>query len=123
MTKYVSNYRNYDWLVHEASLLPELKSMPKADFVSWLTDNYELYEYFSKYAEEAINRGRKRFSAYMIRERVRWYTNVEYDGDYKISNNLTPYIARLLIVEYPVLAEIFSCKNTPEEGNLELFAI
>ena len=107
-------------LVKLARYLPELKSMPKKDFIRWLADNETIYSYFESFAAEAMRSGRKRFSAYMIRERVRWYTNIEYAGDFKISNNLTPYIARLLAVQYPVLKDIFSFKDVdlPTQHNL-----
>ena len=63
------------------------------------------------FAMEALRHGRNRFSAYMIRERVRWYTNIEYGGDFKISNNVTPYIGRVLAKDIPRLASIFSFKD------------
>lgn len=100
----------HDDLIREAWRLPDLTSMSKAGFVTWLTANPRMYGYFRKFAHEALEKKRKRFSAYMIRERVRWYVNVEYDGQFKISNNLTPYIARLLIKEYPELSEVFQIK-------------
>ena len=92
-------------LIKKARKLPEMTSMPKAAFVKWLKKNKRMYGFFRKFAYQALEKKRPRFSAYMIRERVRWYVNIEYDGHFKISNNLTPYIARLLIVEYPELDE------------------
>lgn len=90
----------------------DIKSMPLSEFLMWLHANEEIYNYFRKYAREAIASGRQRFSAYMIRERVRWYVNVEYAGAFKISNNLTPWIARLLAEEMPELKKIFRFKET-----------
>jgi hypothetical protein len=105
-------------LIEAARSLPELGSMPKRDFVIWLHNNYEMYLQFRRFANDAIMAGRKRFSAYMIRERVRWYTNVEYGGEFKISNNLTPYLARLLAKEMPELNEIFTFKDTAAQREL-----
>lgn len=94
-------------------LLPELESMPKENYIAWLWDNEELYGHFMRYAQDARERGRRRFSAYMIRERVRWYVNVENrgPGEFKISNNLTPYIARTLVIDDERLANVFTIKG------------
>jgi hypothetical protein len=91
--------------------LPELSSMPKADYIKWLSDNFKMYSHFKYFAQEALQNGRKRFSAYMIRERVRWHVNVEYDGEFKISNNLTPYIARTLILDIPALKDVLLARG------------
>ena len=95
-----------------------MQSMTRSKFIDWLTDNEKIYGYFRRYAREAINSNRKRFSAYMIRERVRWYVNVEYSGAFKISNNLTPWIARLLAEEMPELRNIFSFKEQIRQRRL-----
>ena len=93
--------------------LPELDSMPKWQFLDWLLDNEELYGHFKRFADDARERGRRRFSVYMIRERVRWYVNVESRGagEFKISNNLTPYIARTLILDDERFADFFTLKG------------
>ena len=92
--------------------LPELKSALKCKYLDWLEDNEEMYSHFKRFAQEALDRNRPRFSAYMIRERVRWYVNIEYKGEYKISNNWTPYLARTLIIDLPALDDIFTTKDT-----------
>lgn len=90
--------------------LPELESMPKSQFMAWLYDNEAMYSHFLRFAKEAaINR--EHFSAYMIRERVRWYVAIEWKGDFKVSNNLTPYIARVLCIDLPRLSEVFAFKG------------
>lgn len=101
-----------------ARSLPEMGSMPKREFITWLDENYETYTYFRRFAHDAVSAGRKRFSAYMIRERVRWYTNIEYGGEFKISNNVTPYVARLLAKEIPALKDIFRFKDTAVQKEL-----
>jgi hypothetical protein len=95
-------------------LLPELLSMPKAQFTNWLWQNEELYGHFMRFAQDARTRlNRRSFSVYMIRERVRWYVNVENrgPGEFKISNNLTPYIARTLMMDDERLANVFKIKG------------
>ncbi len=104
-------FENHRQVVQAANTLPELKSMPKPEFVSWIAENEKIYQAFRRFAIEAVDKGRTRFSAYMIRERVRWYTNIEYRGDFKISNNVTPYMSRLLALDIPILDKIFAKKN------------
>lgn len=104
-------FRTHSEAVTAARTLPELKSMKRADFVHWLEDNPKIYQAFRAFALDAVAKKRERFSAYMIRERVRWYTNIEYGGRFKISNNLTPYIARLLALDVPILDKVFAKKN------------
>ena len=102
------NFNTHEQVVEAARTLPQLKSMPREDFVSWLADNPEMYRAFRGYAIAAIQKGRTKFSCYMIRERVRWYTQVEWGGEFKISNNVTPYMSRLLARDIPVLDGIFN---------------
>lgn len=95
-----------------AERLPELESAPPQDFINWLWNNQEMYEYFEKYASDAIRAKRRKFSCYMIRERVRWYVQIEYERtDYKFQNNWTPYMARALAIRLPELLDIFSYKG------------
>ena len=79
--------------------------------MQWVYDNEKIYKAFRGFALEAIAKKRTRFSAYMIRERVRWYTNIEYGGEFKISNNVTPYMSRLLVLDIPILGKIFARKE------------
>ena len=105
------NFNHHGQVVEAAKTLPELKSMPRAEFVQWIYDNEKIYSAFRQFAIEAINKRRTRFSAYMIRERVRWYTDIEYGGKFKISNNVTPYMSRLLALDIPILDKIFARKE------------
>lgn len=104
---YLANSWAHKYRVARARQLPELRSCSRDKFVEWLDDNPKIYEAFHRFAIDALAKGRKRFSAYMIRERVRWYVNVDFEGEFKICNNFTPYIARLLAEELPELAEVF----------------
>lgn len=110
-------FHSHAEVVRAARTLPELKSMARRDFVHWLQDNEKIYVAFRHFALAAVAKKRSRFSAYMIRERVRWYTNIEYGGRFKISNNVTPYVSRLLALDVPILDKIFAKK----EINIEDF--
>ena len=103
--------KHFHYVLQLAESLPELKSMTRRDFINWLKENPKIYFAFRHFAMEAIKQKRSRFSCYMIRERVRWYTNIEWGGEFKISNNVTPYMNRLLPMDIPILDKIFSKKE------------
>ncbi len=105
-----------DQLLNASRFLPELKSMTTAAFRSWLVENKSIYGYFRKFAIEAVNANRKRFSIYTVRERVRWYTTVEWKGEFKVSNNVTPYVARLLLMEFPIMEDMLSIKGAKKKA-------
>lgn len=112
----MNNFKTHEEVVAAARTLTELKSMPKSGFITWLESNPDIYNAFRKFALEAIAQRRRSFSAYMIRERVRWYTNIEYSGEFKISNNVTPYMSRLLVLDMPILGKIFAKQDVDFAG-------
>ena len=64
--------------------------------------NPHVFDKFEEFAREARKAGRTRFSAHMIGNRMRWYTQIETTGDeYKVNNNHLPYYAKLLMLLYP----------------------
>lgn len=74
-------------------------------------DNPEIYELFCRFAREARDTGRKRFSHWMIANRIRWYTTVETTGsEYKLSNDYIALYARLLVYQDPSFDGFFSLK-------------
>jgi len=93
--------------------LPELDSMPKSTFILWLAEHEELYYQFRGFAMAAHEAGVHKASVYMIRERVRWHVAVEKRAgdEFKISNNVTPYLARTLMIDCPELEGMFSIKG------------
>jgi hypothetical protein len=74
--------------------------------------NPKVWLLFEKFAFRSIQRGRKRVSAKMITERIRWETYIETVGDepYKINNSFTAYYARKFEALYPVHAGIFETR-------------
>lgn len=66
------------------------------DFLRYHKENPEVYKLFARFTYQVIDKGRKRFGAKMIMERIRWYTNIETKGEvYKVSNNYTAFYSRL----------------------------
>lgn len=84
------------------------------EFYKWVPDNCHVVRAFYERACELVEKGnRKYYSAYCIREKLRWDSLVgEVGTDYKISNNVTPHLARLVMVLDPKLAGMFKLKTT-----------
>jgi hypothetical protein len=95
-------------------IFSDLKPEIVQEFFWWHRQNPHVYELFKRFATEAVHSGRKRFSAYYIMERIRWYMNVETKGDvFKLNNNHRPCYARLLILEDPRFSNFFETRHTP----------
>jgi hypothetical protein len=85
----------------------------EAAFWTFHSDNPEVYRLFDRFTRYAIQRGRKRFSAYVVFERIRWETSLETsEGDYKLNNNHRPYYARLWLRNNPAFSDFFSTRET-----------
>ena len=83
-------------------------------------DNPAVWELFVRFSREARG-SRDRFGARIVWERLRWYTTIETnDAAFKLSNNHTPYYARLLMLAYPdEFAGFFSTKDAKFEGTAD----
>lgn len=80
-------------------------------FSDWLRDNEELYLRFEREALKVARNGRHHYSAYTIREFIRHETMLaEKDSEFKISNNVTPSLARLFRLRNPQWCELFTYK-------------
>lgn len=112
-------------------IIRALKSNPKMfsgllasrriEFIEWLRQpNVHVVGEFLKYAQ-MLNRhgGRAYYSAYCIRERIRWDTLVTENGtEFKLSNNMTPFIARLVMEIDPSLKGMFRTKKGEDDGEV-----
>lgn len=76
--------------------------MTLEEFELYHEENPHLFEVFEKYTFDVIAKGRKYFSAEMIINRIRWYSQVEANNDrFKINNDAKPYYARLFEHKHP----------------------
>lgn len=79
-------------------------------------NNPHVFDAFERFAFEAIRAGRKRLSAWLIVNRIRWETNVETTGeDFKISNDYIAYYARLFMKIHPEHEGFFVTKKLKGE--------
>lgn len=85
-------------------------------WLDWHAANPHVYELFKQFAFEAIGKGHKRLSAWLIVNRVRWETSVETSGDdFKLSNDFIAYYARLFMDDFPEHLGFFRTKPLKEE--------
>jgi hypothetical protein len=81
-------------------------------FLKYHGENPELYKMFEKFAFDAMRSGRKRFSIWMIANRIRWYSMIETTGkEFKVSNDYLACYARFLIWKHPEFEGFFQIKE------------
>jgi hypothetical protein len=74
--------------------------------------NPHIYELFKRFTFEAIMAGREHFSVISIFERIRWYTDVETQGDpFKINQNFAAYYGRMFMKDFPVYEGFFRTRK------------
>jgi hypothetical protein len=91
-------------------------SSDRQRWLEWHRQNPHVYRLFKEFTFQAISRGHKRLSAWLVVNRIRWETSVEtLGGDFKISNNFIAYYARLFMEEFPLHRGFFRTKPLKEE--------
>jgi hypothetical protein len=75
--------------------------------------NPVVYVFFKRFAFQAMTAGRRKLSASLIMERIRWELSIETysDTQYKICNNHTAYYARKFMKDFPEYGPIFFTKQ------------
>jgi hypothetical protein len=75
--------------------------------------NPNIYFLFKRFAKDLINAGRKKLSAALIIERIRWEVNVNTVSEdaFKVSNNHTAFYARKFMADHPEHGEIFRTRE------------
>lgn len=92
-------------------MLDEHESL-KEKWWAWHKENPQIYELFERFTMDAIRKGHKRLSAWLIVNRIRWETMVETTGeDFKISNDFIAYYARLFMALHPEHDGFFKTKQ------------
>jgi hypothetical protein len=78
----------------------------------WHKANPHVWQLFERFAYEAVNKGRKRISHWLIINRIRWETNIVTTGeDFKISNDHIAFYARLWRAKHPAHKDLFTIKR------------
>jgi len=82
----------------------------------WHKANPEVWNLFERFSLEAISRGRKKLSGWLIVNRIRWETAVVTTGsDFKISNDHIAFYTRLFRCKYPQHKNLFTIKKMKGE--------
>jgi len=89
----------------------------KLKWWAWHRENPDVYELFKRFTLDVIRRGHDSYSSKAIFERIRWHSDVETQGGdpFRMSNNFTPYYARLFMVEHPEHQGFFRTQTLQEE--------
>lgn len=83
------------------------------DFRDWLPENLHVFEAFAHETRRIIARGFKHYSSYTIVEFLRHHSAIsENGGDYKLNNNIRPYLPRLFDLVYPEHAGLWEFRET-----------
>ena len=79
---------------------------------NWHKENPHVWEYFEKFALEAVRMGRTKVSHWLIINRIRWEVTIVTTGsDFKISNDYIAFYARLWKAKYPEHKDLFNTKH------------
>lgn len=70
-------------------------------FLKFHQQNPHVYQLFKRFATEALEAGRTRYSARTLIERIRWHETVETQGEFKVNDHVFPYYVRMLVAEDP----------------------
>lgn len=87
-----------------------------AAFEAYHAANPHIYAALRRFALEARATGRRRISIELLFNRLRWYTDIEAQGDpFKVNNNHRPHYARLLMRD-PEIAGLFETRRSAADA-------
>lgn len=82
-----------------------------ARFEAFDSENPQVYDLFKQFSFELIATGKKKSSAWLIANRLRWETAIKTTGDdFKISNDFIALYARKFMRNYPIYRGFFVTK-------------
>lgn len=85
----------------------------------WLEDNPQVLDLYERFALELLEKG-KPFGMMLLTQRVRWEVHMNWNPDedgFKVNNNHTPYISRILIAKHPALANLVRTRRVLGEDD------
>jgi hypothetical protein len=88
-------------------------------FADWVEDNHHIVRTFVAESLRVIERGRDHYGAHVIVQWIRHDTAMRVNGhsEFKISNNVFPYLARIFALAMPDRDYLFDYHrtNTPKQ--------
>lgn len=86
-------------------------------FSEYHRENPQVYQAFKDLAFEMKRTGRKKYSAEVIINVLRWNYDLGTTGDvFKINNDFKPLYARLLVYYYPEFENFFEFRSVRSKG-------
>ena len=83
---------------------------------AYMEKNPEVWRQFKLLAEQALDSGRKYFSARTIIEQIRWHSMIsEKNSTFKIGDHVSPYLGRKLMAEDARFKGFFRTKTVAAE--------
>lgn len=87
----------------------------REEWQKWHRQNPEFYRMFEKFTFDAINKGHKKLSPWLIVNRIRWETSMTTVGSmYKIRNEFIAYYSRLFMQRNPKYKGFFRTRPMKE---------
>ena len=82
-------------------------------FIKFHRENPRIWSLFQRFTSEMWSRGFRRYSARGIWHRIRWEVSFETreEGTLKMSNDHTPYYARMWLATHPQAGPFFKVKK------------
>lgn len=83
------------------------------EFMAYLPDNLHVYEAFEREALRIVARGFAHYSARTILHVLRHHSALQEDagGQWKLNNNVSPYLARLFALDHPAHENLFEYRE------------
>jgi len=89
-------------MTHQPELFKPAPTSPNA--IAWAAYHRahpEVYQRFVRFTLEVIEAGREHYSAQAIVERIRWETEIQGGGDFKLPNAHVAFYSRLFMEDHP----------------------
>ena len=87
-----------------------------ARFKRFHSANPQVWKLFEQFALQSIGRGRTRFSANAVYQRIRWYVDIETAGEpLKLNDHYHAYYARMFEAKHPEYSGFFHCRERISE--------
>jgi hypothetical protein len=82
-------------------------------FLDFLPDNVHVWEAFEREALRVLLQGYQHYSARTILHVLRHHSALrQLDGQWKLNDHMSPYLARLWALAYPRHADLFEFRST-----------
>ena len=96
-----------------------MTEIDKGKFDAFDLEHPEIWKRFEKFTFETISSGKKHYSARAVFHRLRWETEIDEGGQFKLSNKWSRWYSRKFMETYPHYNGFFRTRG--EEFNLADF--